>query len=157
MGAGAFTFFILLLGCEAGGYSYFSAFANNELRPYFVARGMEMDLNEANRVFVYLLISAIVLWFKIVSMIFDLFSGRSSLGFEAYQPSFRSILECAMAVTIIVLACLTAQNVWRWWLYFDAYSLDHLAAHCHGLAGMVTACMIHMALVLIVITLLVTC
>ncbi|OTA83889.1 hypothetical protein M434DRAFT_378076 [Hypoxylon sp. CO27-5] len=155
------AFYIVLIGCQAGGCSYFAAFVNNEVRPYFVAHGMESDSNNAYEAFVYLVISAVLLWFSFLGTLCGICkpSGRNSSHREDFSSGcgkfLRIVISLAIGLTVVVLACLTAKYAFGWWNYFDSQGLDHLAANCHGLAGMITAGMVLSACTLLVMAIMI--
>ncbi|OTA55563.1 hypothetical protein K449DRAFT_399894 [Hypoxylon sp. EC38] len=155
------AFYIVLIGCQAGGCSYFAAFVNNEVRPYFAAHGMESDSNNAYEAFVYLVISAVLLWFSFMGTLCGICKprGRNSSHREDFGSScgkfLRIVISLAIGLTVVVLACLTAKYAFGWWHYFDSQGLDHLAANCHGLAGMITAGMVLSSCTLLVMAIMI--
>lgn len=129
-----------LLGCQAGGYSYFAAFVNNELVPYFVQKGMESDAKDAHEVFVYLLVSAILIWIMFLLMaICPCVTGYKTDGSQSGSKLtlIMKLPQLVASIVLLVFACLTAQHSWNWWIYFNATDLEHLASNCHGIAAMV--------------------
>ncbi|KAI0095549.1 hypothetical protein F4776DRAFT_583441 [Hypoxylon sp. NC0597] len=156
------AFYVVLIGCEAGGCSYFAAFVNNELRPYFAAHGMESESNEAYEAFVYLVISAVLLWLSFMGTLCRICKPsrrNSSDEREEFGSScsgfLRTAASMAIGITIVVLACLTAKYAFGWWNYFASQGLDHLAANCHGLTGMVIAGMVLSAFTLVVMAIMI--
>ncbi|KAI0380608.1 hypothetical protein F5Y04DRAFT_289317 [Hypomontagnella monticulosa] len=149
------TLYILILGCQASAYSYFAGFINNEIRPYFAAHGMQSEYNDAYQVFVYLVVSDVLLWTSFLSYVALLITGNG-LGRSGSPGTFTNLVLC-MAVTIITLACLSAKQTWSWWEFFSAKGLDHLAANCQGLAGMIIASLALSAFILITAFVLICC
>ncbi|KAI0834414.1 hypothetical protein F5Y06DRAFT_279209 [Hypoxylon sp. FL0890] len=138
--------YVVLVGCLAAGCSYFAAFINNELRPYFMAHGMESESSDAYQAFIYFVVSSVLLWVLFLQTIFNICTLSSSHDHEEVGDKcsqfFKSAFKIAIGGAVLILACLTAKNAWGWWHYFDSQGLDHLAAQCHALAGMITAAMV---------------
>ncbi|KAI1415441.1 hypothetical protein F5Y13DRAFT_156019 [Hypoxylon sp. FL1857] len=137
------AFCTVLIGCQAGGCSYFAAFVNTELRPYFAAHGMESDSNDAREAFIYLVLSAVVLWLSFLRTIYSICnsSERNSSDDSGCGKLLKAFFNIAVGLAVLTLACLTAKYAFGWWHYFDTQGLDHLAANCQGLAGMIVAAM----------------
>ncbi|KAI1480030.1 hypothetical protein F4774DRAFT_379404, partial [Daldinia eschscholtzii] len=158
------AFYLTILGCEAGGYSYFAAFVHNELRPYFIEHKMETQSNDAHMVFAYLVVSAVITWCSFLSTVLILCCGGRKHNLDEHEHSSRTcrsslkaFVSCCCMAVLLVLAVLTTQRAWGWWDYFDTNNLGRLASHCHGLVGMIIAILIITMISLLSTTLLYAC
>ncbi|KAI1394661.1 hypothetical protein F4819DRAFT_254036 [Hypoxylon fuscum] len=137
------TVYLIFVGCHAGAYSYFAMLVSKELQPYFVEHGLERDSEEAQQVFIFLVVSAIILWMWFLHLLFTMCNRGGNDDSERSDSGCVSIIlgfiQFGLAVTFLVFACLAAKYTWGWWSFFDVEGLDHLAATCHGLAGMIIA------------------
>ncbi|KAI2472635.1 hypothetical protein F4781DRAFT_444390 [Annulohypoxylon bovei var. microspora] len=142
-----FTCIALILGCIAGGCSYFAAFVNNELRPYFIQHDMGLDSSQAHEIYTYLIVSAVFLWLSCLGILLK-------VCIEDSDFTCARVLFVASGLTIVTMAAMIAKYAWNWREYFDAAEgLDHLAMNCHTLAGMCTANMVIMFIVTAIVIL----
>ncbi|KAI0883003.1 uncharacterized protein GGS22DRAFT_169260 [Annulohypoxylon maeteangense] len=137
------SFFIvasIIMGFAAGGCVYFAVFINNELHPYFDRHNMGLYSSQVHETFIYLIISAVLLWLMDLGLLLKVI-------FDDFHLGCSRFLLVAGEFVVACLAAMSMKNGWGWWAYFDAAEgLDHLTKICHWLAGICTANMVVMIL-----------
>ncbi|KAI2629904.1 hypothetical protein GGR54DRAFT_586810 [Hypoxylon sp. NC1633] len=150
-----FTFHVLLMGGEAGAYSYFAAVTNLQLRPYFNAHGMESDSHDAYLIFIYLVAAAVVLWSSFVLTIRKLCRRNETSSSDNERSSslllmVEKFISLVLGIAFVIFACLTAKRTWDWWGFFEAEGVEHLAKACHAMTSVVITSLVLTSVVMII-------